>query len=129
MVGLLVLFSIVLVSGTLSGCGGGTSGPSVQSFSPQPRMSLAGFDNWLFGQASSSSLILAEFVMASEVDSTAARLARKTGYHLHETSVLPHPFVVFLSDLKNKGKRRDKLEDSFTDTTLLMFTLRTARRR
>jgi hypothetical protein len=45
MVSLLVLFSIVLISGILSGCGGGTSGPSVQSFSPQLRMSLAGFDN------------------------------------------------------------------------------------
>ena len=67
--------------------------------------------------------------MASEVESTAVRLARNTGYHLHETSALPHRFVVFLSDLKNKGKRKDKSEDSFTDTTLLMFTLRTARRR
>ena len=66
---------------------------------------------------------------AAEVESTAARLAHKTGYHLHKTSALRHPFVVFLSDLKNKGKRKNKSEDSFTDTTLLMFTLRTARRR
>jgi hypothetical protein len=67
---LLVLFSIILISVTLSGCGGGTSGSSVQSFSPQPRMSLASFDNSLFGQASSSSLIPAGFVMATDTFQT-----------------------------------------------------------
>jgi len=42
--------------GVLSGCGSG-SGSAEQHFSAQPRISLAGFDNSLFGQASYCPLI------------------------------------------------------------------------
>ncbi|MEJ6672871.1 MAG: hypothetical protein QNL57_04380 [Alphaproteobacteria bacterium] len=63
---LLARFAIIFLLGVLSVCGGGGSGSAEQRFSAQPRISLADFDNSLFGQASSSRLIVAEFVMATD---------------------------------------------------------------
>jgi len=63
---LLARFAIIFLLGVLSGCGGGGSGSAEQRFSAQPRISLADFDNSLFGQASSSPLIVAGFVMATD---------------------------------------------------------------
>ena len=59
---LLARFAIIFL-GVLSGCGGGGSGSAEQRFSAQPRISLADFDN---SQASSSPLIVAGFVMATD---------------------------------------------------------------
>ena len=53
---LLARFAIIFLLGVLSVCGGGGSGSAEQRFSAQPRISLADFDNSLFGQASSSRL-------------------------------------------------------------------------
>ena len=63
---LMARFAIIFLLGVLSGCGGGGSGSAEQRFSAQPRISLADFDNSLFGQASSSPLIVAGFVMATD---------------------------------------------------------------
>ena len=62
---LLARFAIIFLLSVRSYCGGG-SGSAEQRFSAQPSISLANFDNSLFGQASSSPLILARFVMATD---------------------------------------------------------------
>jgi hypothetical protein len=62
---LLARFAIIFLLGVLFG-GGGGSGSAKQRFSAQLRISLADFDNSLFGQASSSPLIVAGFVMATD---------------------------------------------------------------
>ena len=82
---LLARFAIIFLLGVLSGCGGGGSGSAEQRFSAQPRISLADFDNSLFGQASSSPLIVAGFVMATDTYQ-ARRPPDKTGLGVISTN-------------------------------------------